>query len=68
MSNKTLGVVLIVVGILIVIAVLVLGFTGFPSLGIDIGLGWKKTILGLVGVVVALIGVYIRTRVTSPSK
>jgi hypothetical protein len=68
MSNKTLGVILIVVGILILIVDIVLGFTGFSSLGIGMGFGLKKIILGLVGVIVALVGVYVRMRVTSPNK
>jgi hypothetical protein len=68
MSNKTLGVILIVVGILILIVDIVLGFTGFSSLGIGMGFGLKKIILGLVGVIVALVGMYMRMRVTSPNK
>jgi hypothetical protein len=68
MSNKTLGVILIVVGVLIVIADLVLGFTGFSALGIGAGFGLKKIILGIAGVIVALIGAYIRMRVTSTNK
>ncbi len=68
MSNKTLGVILNIVGILIVIVDIVLGFTGFSSLGIGMGFGLKKIILGIVGVVVALIGVYLRTRVKSTNK
>jgi ABC-type polysaccharide/polyol phosphate export permease len=66
MSNKTLGVILIVVGILIIIAVIVLGITGFPSLGVSVGFGLKKIILAIVGVIVAVIGVYIRNRGDKP--
>jgi hypothetical protein len=68
MSNKTLGVILIVMGILILIVDIVLGFTGFSSLGIGMGFGLKKIILGLVGVIVALVGVYMRMRVANPTK
>ena len=68
MTNKTLGVILIIVGILIVIAVLVLGFTGFTSLGIGLGFGLKKIILALFGVIVAVIGFYIRNRGTNSTK
>lgn len=68
MSNKTIGVILIVVGIIIVVAVLVLGFTGFTSLGVSLGFGWKKILLALIGFVVALIGVYIRNRGDKPRK
>lgn len=68
MSHKTLGVILIVVGVLIVVADILLGFSGFPALGIGFGFGWKKIILGLVGVIVALIGVYYRMKVTSTNK
>jgi uncharacterized membrane protein len=67
MSNKTLGVILIVVGILIVIAVIVLSFSGFHALGIGAGFGLKKIVLGLVGVIVAIYGVYKYMRVTSPN-
>jgi DMSO/TMAO reductase YedYZ heme-binding membrane subunit len=66
MSNKTLGVILIVVGILIVIAVLALGFTGFTSLGVSLGFGWKKILLALFGVIVTIIGAYIHNRVNKP--
>jgi hypothetical protein len=66
MSNKTLGMILIVVGIIIVLAVIVLGFTGFTSLGIGLGFGLKKIILALFGVIVAVIGVYIRNRDNKP--
>lgn len=68
MSNKTLGVILIIVGILIVVAVVVLGFTGFTSLGIGLGFGLKKIILALIGVIVVVIGFYIRNRGTSTNK
>ena len=67
MSNKTFGIILIVVGILIVIADVILGFTGFASLGVGIGFGLKKIILGIIGIIIALIGVYFRMRVTSPN-
>jgi hypothetical protein len=66
MSNKTIGNILTVVGILIVLAVLVLSITGFHSLGIGVGFGLKKIILGLFGVIVAVIGVYIRNRGDKP--
>jgi hypothetical protein len=66
MSNKTLGVILIVVGILIVIAVLALGFTGFTSLGVSLGFGWKKILLALFGVIVTIIGAYIHNRGNKP--
>jgi hypothetical protein len=68
MSNKTLGVFLIIVGILLVLADIVLSFTGFHALGIGAGFGLKKFILALVGIIVAIIGVYYSMRVTSPKK
>ena len=68
MSNKTFGIILIVVGILIVIADVILGFTGFASLGVGIGFGLKKIILGIIGVIITVIGVYVRMRITSSNK
>jgi hypothetical protein len=67
MSNKTLGVILIGVGILIVITVIVLSFSGFHSLGIGAGFGLKKVVMALVGVIVAIFGWYMRTKVTNPN-
>jgi len=64
MSNKTLGVVLIIVGVLMVIAVLLMGFIGYPSLGF----GWKKITMAVVGVIIALIGVGLQMRSTNPNK
>jgi hypothetical protein len=66
MSNKTLGVILIVFGVLVIIFALLAVFIGFPFFGLGIEL--KKILLALVGGIVVLIGVYIRTRVTSPNK
>jgi hypothetical protein len=68
MSNKNLGTILIVVGILIVLADIVLSFSGFHALGIGAGFGLKKIILALGGVIVAIIGAYIRMRMTSTNK
>ncbi len=68
MSNKTIGIILIVVGLLIIIVDIVLGFTGFASLGVGIGFGWKKIVLAAAGVVIALIGIFLNTRVKTPSK
>lgn len=63
MSRKTLGLVLIVVGVLMVVAVLLMGFIGIPSLGF----GWKKISMGAVGILLALVGVGIRMRVPRSS-
>jgi hypothetical protein len=65
MSNKTLGVIEIVVGIIIVLVDIVMSFSGFHALGIGAGFGWKKIILALVGVILVIVGVYFSTRVTS---
>ncbi len=66
MSNKTVGIVLIVVGVIVIILDIVLGLTGFSSMGIGFGFGWKKILLGVAGVVVALIGVFLQMRATTP--
>ena len=66
MVNKPLSVFLIVCGVLVIIFALLAVFIGFPFFGLGIEL--KKILLALVGVIVVLIGVYIRTRVTNPNK
>ncbi len=69
MSNKTIGIVLIVVGILVIIVDVVLGFTGLSALGVGVGFGFKKIILAVAGLIVALIGFFIQMqRAAPPSK
>ena len=62
MSNKTLSWILIGVGILVVIAVLLMGFLGFPSYGF----GLRKIALAVLGVVVALVGVVLLPKGKKP--
>jgi hypothetical protein len=67
MSNKTIGIILIVVGVLVIIADIILGLTGFSSLGIGVGFGYKKIILAAAGVIIALIGIFMQMQKTNPA-
>ncbi len=53
MSKKMLGIILIVVGVLIALAVVVGGLIGFPS----IGFGLKKIAVIVLGLVIAVVGI-----------
>jgi len=52
MSNKTIGVVLLVVGLLVIVVVILGGVIGFPSAGF----GLKKIAVGVVGLIAVLVG------------
>lgn len=53
MSRKTLGIILIVVGVLVALAAVVMALVGWPSLGF----GTKKIVMIVVGLVIAVIGI-----------
>ena len=59
MSNKTLGIVLIVVGILIVVAML---FAHSLGLSASSAIGTKKILGAVVGAVIAIVGVVMMAR------
>jgi hypothetical protein len=52
MSKKTIGMILLVAGVLIVLAVVVGGVIGFPS----VGFGLKKIATAVVGLIILLVG------------
>ncbi|MDR3572817.1 MAG: hypothetical protein P4L50_03065 [Anaerolineaceae bacterium] len=53
MSKKTIGMVLLVAGVLVIVAVLVAGLAGYPSAGF----GLKKIAVAVVGVVALVVGI-----------
>jgi len=52
MSKKTIGMILLIGGVLVVLAVVVGGVVGFPSAGF----GWKKLAVAAVGLIALLVG------------
>ena len=58
MSKKTLGTISIVIGLIIIIATLLMGFLGYPNFGF----GWKKITMGSFGLIVAIIGFVLVTQ------
>ena len=59
MSRKTLGIVLMVIGILLVVVSLVADMLGIGSVP---GFGWKQLLGTAVGVIVALVGIWMTFR------
>jgi hypothetical protein len=53
MSKKMLGIILIVVGVVVALAVVVGGLIGFPS----VGFGLKKIAVIILGVVIVAVGI-----------
>jgi type III secretory pathway component EscS len=58
MSQKNLGTILIVAGVVVIVAVLIGFAVGWPNAGF----GWKKITASVVGLVIALIGLGINLR------
>ncbi len=59
MSRKTLGYILVAAG---AVVVLVSVFADSLGLGAAAGFGWRQTIGAIVGVIIAVVGVWLGTR------
>lgn len=61
MSNKTMGIVGMILGALIVVSNVIVGITGWPWLAMQFGFpssgfGWRKITLIIIGVLFLIIG------------
>ncbi len=59
MSQKTLGMILIAVGLIVLI---VAGFADSLGIGVGRGFGWKQIVGSVAGVLVALVGFWLTRR------
>ncbi len=62
MSRKTIGIILIVVGVVVLI---VSGFADALGIGGVPGFGWKQIVGSLVGLVIGVVGFWMTTRKTA---
>ena len=63
MSNKTIGILLIALGIIIVLVSLVADSLG---IGNQMGIGWTQLLGAAIGVIMAIVGVWMVLRKSSP--